>query len=386
VNHPFIIVKWLFVLLAVPFFVLAGLIMEVNGMSSRLIELLLRWFGRLRGGLNLIMVIAMAFFSGISGSKLADVAAVGGILMPAVRKTRQDPNEATGLLAATAIMAETIPPCVNMIILGFVASLSIGGLFLAGIVPAIVMAGALAVVAVWRGRKVDVSAVFTHPRPMLKLVGGALVGVVMILMIGKGVVSGVATSTEISAFAVIYAVVVGWAAFRELTWPSLYRLFVDSATLAGTIMFIVAAASGVGYSWTFEQIPHALADVMVSLAHAYGTWLFMVISVLALIVFGAVLEGAPALIIFGPLLTPIAVQLGYHPLHFGIVLVIAMGIGLFSPPFGLGMYATCTIAQTRLQDVVRPYFRYVVVLLVTLALLIMWPALTLWLPKHYGLA
>ena len=374
-----------FVLLAVPFFVLAGLIMEVNGMSSRLIELLLRWFGRLRGGLNLIMVIAMAFFSGISGSKLADVAAVGGVLLPAVRKTRQDVNEATGLLAATAIMAETIPPCVNMIILGFVASLSIGGLFLAGIVPAIIMAAALAAVAVWRGKKVDVTRVFEHPRPLLKLLGGALVGVIMILMIGKGVVSGVATSTEISAFAVIYAIVVGYLAFRELTWRSLYRLFVDSATLAGMIMFIVAAAGGVGYSLTFEQIPHALAAVMISLAHTYGTWLFMAIAVVALIVFGAVLEGAPALIIFGPLLTPIAVQLGYHPLHFGIILVIAMGIGLFSPPFGLGMYATCTIAKTRLQDVVTPYLRYVAVLLVTLVLLIVWPALTLWLPRHYGL-
>jgi tripartite ATP-independent transporter DctM subunit len=374
-----------FVLLAVPFFILAGLIMEVNGMSSRLIELLLRWFGRLRGGLNLIMVIAMAFFSGISGSKLADVAAVGGILLPAVRKTKQDVNEATGLLAATAIMAETIPPCVNMIILGFVASLSIGGLFLAGIVPAIIMATALAVVAVWRGKKVDVSRVFDHPRPMLKLIGGALVGVIMIIMIGKGVVSGVATSTEISAFAVIYAVIVGYLAFRELTWRSLYTLFVNSATLAGMIMFIVAAAGGVGYSLTFEQIPHALADLMISLAHTYGTWLFMVIAVAALIVFGAVLEGAPALIIFGPLLTPIAVQLGYHPLHFGIILVIAMGIGLFSPPFGLGMYATCTIAQTRLQDVVMPYLRYVVVLLVTLVFLILWPALTIWLPHRYGL-
>jgi tripartite ATP-independent transporter DctM subunit len=375
-----------FVLLAVPFFILAGLIMEVNGMSSRLIELLLRWFGRLRGGLNLIMVIAMAFFSGISGSKLADVAAVGGILLPAVRKTRQDVNEATGLLAATAIMAETIPPCVNMIILGFVASLSIGGLFLAGIVPAVIMATALAVVAVWRGKKVDVSQVFDHPRPMLKLIGGALVGVIMIVMIGKGVVSGVATSTEISAFAVIYAVVVGYLAFRELTWRSLYTLFVNSATLAGMIMFIVAAAGGVGYSLTFEQIPHALAEVMISLAHTYGTWLFMVIAVVALIVFGAVLEGAPALIIFGPLLTPIAVQLGYHPLHFGIILVIAMGIGLFSPPFGLGMYATCTIAQTRLQDVVLPYLRYVVVLLITLVFLIVFPALTIWLPRLYGLA
>jgi len=374
-----------FVLLAVPFFVLAGLIMEVNGMSSRLIELLLRWFGRMRGGLNLIMVMAMAFFSGISGSKLADVAAVGGILMPAVRKTRQDVNEATGLLAATAIMAETIPPCVNMIILGFVASLSIGGLFLAGIFPAIVMAVALAVVAVWRGKRVDVSKVFENPRPLVKLLGGALVGAIMIAMIGKGVTSGVATSTEISAFAVIYAIVVGYLAFRELTWRSLYKLFVDSASLAGMIMFIVAAASGVGYSLTFEQIPHALASVMVDLAHAYGTWLFMVISVSALIVFGAVLEGAPALIIFGPLLTPIAVQLGYHPLHFGIILVIAMGIGLFSPPFGLGMYATCTIANTRLQDVVKPYFRYVLVLLITLVVLIAYPTLTLWLPRHYGL-
>jgi len=332
------------------------------------------------------MVIAMAFFSGISGSKLADVAAVGGILMPAVRKTRQDPNEATGLLAATAIMAETIPPCVNMIILGFVASLSIGGLFLAGIVPALVMAVALATLAVYRGKKVDVSSVFDQPRPLGKLIAGALIGLVMIVMIGKGVTSGVATSTEISAFAVVYAIVVGWIAFRELTVRSLYKLFVDSATLAGMIMFIVAAASGLAYSLTVEQVPHALAKVMVELAHAYGTWLFMAISVTALIVFGAVLEGAPALIIFGPLLTPIATQLGYHPLHFGIVLVIAMGIGLFSPPFGLGMYATCTIAQTRLQDVVRPYGRYALLLLLTLVLLIAWPSLTLWLPRRYGLA
>jgi tripartite ATP-independent transporter DctM subunit len=375
-----------FVLLAVPFFILAGLIMEVNGMSSRLVELLLRWFGHLRGGLNLIIVVAMAFFSGISGSKLADVAAVGGILMPAVRKTRQDVNDATALLAASAIMAETIPPCINMIILGFVANLSIGGLFLAGIAPAILMAAALAGFSVWRGKKVDVSQVYQSPRPLPKLIGGALVGLVMIVMIGKGVASGVATSTEISAFAVVYAIVVGWLAFRELTWRSLVKLFVDSSTLAGMIMFIVAAASSVAYSLTIEQIPHALAAVMVQLASQYGTWSFMLIAVLALILFGAVLEGAPALIIFGPLLTPIAVQLGFHPIHFAIVLVIAMGIGLFSPPFGLGMYATCTIAGTRIQDVVAPYARYVVVLLLTLLLIILWPGFTLWLPRHYGLA
>jgi TRAP-type C4-dicarboxylate transport system permease large subunit len=152
------------------------------------------------------------------------------------------------------------------------------------------------------------------------------------------------------------------------------------------IMFIVAAASSVAYSLTIEQVPHALAAITVDLAHQYGNWLFMLIAVLALIVFGAVLEGAPALIIFGPLLTPIAIKLGYHPQHFAIVLVIAMGIGLFSPPFGLGMYATCTIANTRLVDVAKPYLRYVMVLLLTLLLIVLWPDFTLWLPRHYGLA
>jgi len=306
--------------------------------------------------------------------------------MPAIRKTKQDPDEATGLLAASAIMAETIPPCINMIILGFVANLSIGGLFLAGIAPAILMAAALAAFSVWRGKKVDATTVFEHPRPLPKLIGGALVGLVMIVMIGKGVASGVATSTEISAFAVVYAIVVGWLAFRELTWKSLVKLFVDSSTMAGMIMFIVAAASSVAYSLTIEQVPHALAELTIGLAQQYGNWLFMLITVAALILFGAVLEGAPALIIFGPLLTPIAVQLGFHPLHFGIVLVIAMGVGLFSPPFGLGMYATCAIAGTRIQDVVKPYARYVVVLLVTLALIVLWPEFSLWLPRHYGLA
>src|SRR6185312_14350688 len=184
-----------FVLLAIPFFVLAGLIMEANGMSARLIELLLRMMGRLRGGLNLIMITATAFFSGVSGSKLADIAAVGGIIMPAVRRTKQDPNEAAALLASTAVMAETIPPCINMIILGFVANISIGGLFVAGIVPAAVLAAALAAVAVYFGTKIDPRQAFEQRRPLLRLIGGAAVGLLMVLMIGKGVTSGVATST-----------------------------------------------------------------------------------------------------------------------------------------------------------------------------------------------
>lgn len=374
-----------YVLLAIPFFVLAGLLMESNGMSSRLIELLLRMFGRVRGGLGLITITATAFFSGVSGSKLADIAAVGGIIMPAVRKTKQDPNETAGLLACTAVMAETIPPCINMIMMGFVANISIAGLFMAGLVPAAVLALSLAAVTIYVGTKIDPDQAFDVKRPMFRLLGGALVALIMVAMIGKGVTSGIATSTEVSAFAVMYALVVGWLAFQELTVKSVAKIFVRSASMAGGILFIMAAASSMSFALTIQQIPQYLSEFMVAFAHSYGSTMFVMLSVLIMIVFGAILEGAPALIIFGPLLTPIASQLGVHPLHFGTVMVIAMGLGLFAPPVGLGLFATCAITGTQVKDVARPMMKYLAVLFVTLVVLVLVPAFSLWLPTRMGL-
>ena len=375
-----------FVLLAIPFFVLAGVAMESNGMSSRLIELLVRMMGRLRGGLNLIIIVAVAFFSGVSGSKLADIAAVGGIIMPAVRRTKQDPNEAAGLLACSGVMAETIPPCVNMIIFGFVASISIGGLFMAGVIPALILALALAAVAIYTGGKVDPSAAFPERRPMLRLIGGAFVAFIMIAMIGKGVTSGVATSTEVSAFAVIYAFVVGGLAFRELTWPIIVRLFVQSASMTGSILFIVAAASGLGYALTIERIPNLMSDTMTQFGAHYGATAFIILATIVMMVFGMILEGAPAMILFGPLLTPIAVQLGVNPLQFGTVMVIAMGLGLFAPPVGLGLFATCAITGTEVKNVARPMMKYLVVLGLGLLALIFVPEFSLWLPRKLGIS
>ena len=374
-----------YVLLAIPFFVLAGLLMESNGMSSRLIELLLRMFGRVRGGLGLITITATAFFSGVSGSKLADIAAVGGIIMPAVRKTKQDPNETAGLLACTAVMAETIPPCINMIMMGFVANISIAGLFMAGLVPAAVLALSLAAVTIYVGTKINPDEAFDVKRPMFRLLGGALVALIMVAMIGKGVTSGIATSTEVSAFAVMYALVVGWLAFQELTVKSVAQIFVRSASMAGGILFIMAAASSMSYALTIQQIPQYLSQFMIAFAHSYGSTMFVMLSVLIMIVFGAILEGAPALIIFGPLLTPIASQLGVHPLHFGTVMVIAMGLGLFTPPVGLGLFATCAITGTQVKDVARPMMKYLAVLFVTLVVLVLVPAFSLWLPTRLGL-
>ena len=374
-----------FVLLAVPFFILVGYLMEANGMSVRLIALLQRGIGRMRGGLNVVMVLSMVIFSGISGSKMADVAAVGAVLIPAARKSRQNPGEAVALLAASAVMAETIPPCVNLIILGFVTNLSIGGLFAAGLLPAGLMALALIVAAIAFGAKVPAVRIDAdEARSLPALIGSGVVAFGLIALVFGGFRSGFATATEISAFAVLYAVVVGALAFRELSLRRLCRVLAQAATRSGMVLFIVAAAQSLAYSLTLQQIPHALAELLVRLSTGHGPWLFLLLSILILIVMGSMLEGAAALIIFGPLLMPVALQLGVNPLHYGVVLVIGMGIGLFAPPLGLGLYGSCLIGGVRLEETVRPILKYLGVLFLCLLLIAFVPVITTALPRAMG--
>jgi tripartite ATP-independent transporter DctM subunit len=374
-----------FVLLAVPFFILVGYLMEANGMSVRLIALLQRGVGRLRGGLDVVMVLSMVIFSGISGSKMADVAAVGSVLVPAARKSGQKPGGAVALLAASAVMAETIPPCVNLIILGFVANLSIGGLFAAGLLPSALMAVALiAFVIVTGQRNTAPVAIGPEAGGTAGMVGSGLAAFGLIALIFGGYRSGFATATEISAFAVIYALVVGGVAFRELTWASTARTMRYAAVRSGMVLFIVSAAQGLAYVLTLQQIPHAIAELLVDLSGAHGTWLFLLLSILILIVMGSVLEGAAALIIFGPLLMPVARQLGVDPLHYGVILVIGMGIGLFAPPLGLGLYGSCLIGGVRLEETVVPVLKYLGLLFLCLLLIAFVPAITTMLPRALG--
>ena len=374
-----------FVLLAIPFFILVGYLMEANGMSVRLIELLQRLVGRMRGGLNVVMVTAMVLFSGISGSKMADVAAVGAVLVPASRKSGQNPGSTVALLAASAVMAETIPPCINLIILGFVANLSIGGLFAAGLLPAALMAAALIGVSVLFGKP----STAPPPEPlsrsaMRRMWFGAGVSLGLIAMIFIGFKSCFATATEISAFASLYAIVVGSVVFRELTAAAAWRSFVHAAARSGLVLFIVAAAQSLAFVLTLQQVPHAVGEFMVELSHESGIWLFMLLSIAILIVMGSVLEGAAALIIFGPLLVPVASKLGIAPLHYGVVLVIAMGIGLFAPPLGLGLYGACLIGKVPVEQTVRPMLGYLGLLFVCLLIIAFVPAISTLLPKLMG--
>lgn len=377
-----------FVLLAIPFFILVGYLMEANGMSVRLIELLQRGVGRMRGGLNVVMVASMVLFSGISGSKMADVAAVGSVLIPAARRSKQNPGGAVALLAASAVMAETIPPCINLIILGFVANLSIGGLFVAGLLPAALMALALIAVSIIFGKtptETPTDAEDIAPQmPVLGLWSGAIASFGLIFMIFFGFKSGFATATEISAFAVAYALVVGSVVFRELSFTSAAHSFVQGATRAGLVLFIVAAAQSLAFTLTLQQVPHAVGDFMLGLSKTSGTWLFILLAIGVLIVMGSVLEGAAALIIFGPLLLPVAVQLGIDPLHFGVVLVIAMGIGLFAPPLGLGLYGACLIGNVPIEQTVKPIMGYLGLLFLCLLVIAFVPWLSTALPRAFG--
>lgn len=381
-----------FVLLAIPFFILVGYLMEANGMSVRLIELLQRGVGRMRGGLNVVMVASMVLFSGISGSKMADVAAVGSVLIPAARRSKQNPGGAVALLAASAVMAETIPPCINLIILGFVANLSIGGLFVAGLLPAALMALALIAVSIIFGKtpteaptETPADAEDIAPQmPVSGLWSGAIASFGLIFMIFFGFKSGFATATEISAFAVAYALVVGSVVFRELSFTSAAHSFVQGATRAGLVLFIVAAAQSLAFTLTLQQVPHAVGDFMLGLSKTSGTWLFILLAIGVLIVMGSVLEGAAALIIFGPLLLPVAVQLGIDPLHFGVVLVIAMGIGLFAPPLGLGLYGACLIGNVPIEQTVKPIMGYLGLLFLCLLVIAFVPWLSTALPRAFG--
>jgi tripartite ATP-independent transporter DctM subunit len=402
-----------FVLLAIPFFILVGYLMQANGMSIRLIELLQRLIGSVRGGLNVVMVCAMVLFSGISGSKMADVAAVGSVLIPAAKRSKQNAGSAVALLAASAVMAETIPPCINLIILGFVANLSIGGLFAAGIVPAVLMAAVLIGVSIWQGTPgLGQMNISLHSETKLEDQGamtganagygsdgsnasnaamqnrrmwfGALVSFGLIAMIFIGFKTGFATATEVSAFAALYALVVGALVFRELSFEQAVKSFVQASSRAGLVLFIVATAQSLAFVLTLQQIPHALGELLVTLSATHGVWLFLLLSILILIVMGSVLEGAAALIIFGPLLVPVAVKLGIASLHFGVVLVIAMGIGLFAPPLGLGLYGACLVGEVPIEQTVKPILGYLGLLFICLLITAFIPSLSMALPTWLG--
>ncbi|WP_027555899.1 TRAP transporter large permease subunit [Bradyrhizobium sp. Cp5.3] len=353
------------ILLAVPLFILLGYLIVMTRMSTAMVNFLAALVGHIEGGLAYVLLGAMLLVSGISGAKTADMAAVAPVLFPDMKKRGIHEGELVSLLAASGAMAETIPPSIVLIIIGSVTGVSIAALFTGGILPGIVLALALALIA--RRRMVERKGVergTTSPTTIGRTFAIAAPALMLPIIIRVAVMEGVATATEVATIGIAYAIIIGILVYRSFNWRELYPALVGTAALAGTILFIIGAATCMSWALTQSNFSHALAS---TLAQAPGgKHGFLVGSIVLFIVLGSVLEGIPAMVLFGPLLFPVAKQLGVHEVHYAMVVILAMGIGLFAPPFGLGYYAACSIGRVDPNAGLKRIWSYLAALVVGL--------------------
>jgi tripartite ATP-independent transporter DctM subunit len=351
-----------FILLTLPFFIWAGLIMEKGGISVRLVRFASALVGHLRGGLLQVVVVTVYLVSGISGSKAADVVAVGSVLRRELRRQGYPPEEGAAALSAAGAMSETIPPCIAMLVLGSVTPISIGTLFIAGLLPAAVIALFLMVliyILAWkRGTPRAPRASATE---FFGSAAGAVLPLIMPVIMVVGIKFGIATPTEVSAIAVLYGIALAWLIYRSIGVKSFVEIAIECGLLAGMVLFIIAAAGSFAWTLTAANLPALLVKSLDLVGHSSA--LFLVGSMLLLIVVGSLLEGLPALIILAPLLMPIANSLGIDSIHYGIVILLAMGIGIFIPPIGICFYISCAVSEAKVEDASRAMLPYLAVLI-----------------------
>ena len=360
------------ILLAVPLFVFLGLLIEMTGMARAMVGFLASMLGHVRGGLSYVLVGAMYLVSGISGSKAADMAAVAPVLFPEMRARGARDGDLVALLSATGAQTETIPPSIVLITIGSVTGVSISALFTGGMLPGFVLGVALCFLVWRRYRYEDLSAVKRPSRKViLRSLGIAIPALLLPFVIRAAVVEGVATATEVSTIGIVYAALVGILIYRQFPLKRLYPMLVTTAGLSGAILLIIGAATGMAWALTQSGFSGTLATTLKSLPG--GAPVFLVVSAIAFIILGSVLEGIPAIVLFGPLMFPIARQVGVHEVHYAMVVILAMGIGLFAPPFGVGYYAACAISQINPDEGMKPIVGYILALLVGLAIVIAIP-------------
>lgn len=353
------------ILLSVPLFVFLGQLIVMTGMARAMVAFLASLLGHVRGGLHYVLVGAMYLVSGISGSKAADMAAVAPVLFPEMKKRGAKEGDLVALLSATGAQTETIPPSIVLITIGSVTGISISALFTGGMLPAVVLAVGLVGVVFWRYRNEDLSQVVRASRAeIVKTLLVALPAIALPFVIRAAVVCGVATATEVSTIGIVYAVVAGLVIYRQFDFRQLYPMLVETASLSGAILLIIGAATAMAWGLTQSGFSNTLAEAMRALPG--GAIGFMAVSVLAFVILGSVLEGIPAIVLFGPLVFPIARAMGIHEVHYAMVVILSMGIGLFAPPFGVGYYAACAISKVHPDEGLRPILGYIAAMAVGL--------------------
>jgi C4-dicarboxylate transporter DctM subunit len=372
-----------YILLAIPFFMLAGTLMEVTGMAKRMIDMVQEWVGHWTGGLLIAQVVGMYIFSGVSGSKAADIATVGSVMKAPLRQYGYPPTESVAVLAAAAAMGETIPPSLALLVLGSITTLSVGSLFVAGIIPATVLAIALIVAVAIRSRLKGF-----HKGPPFRLTRAlrsmplAIPALMVPVIVVGGIVGGVASPTESASLAVVYAFAVALFVYHTIGWKTCWVALRDATLIAGMILFMIAASNLLSQAIVTDGLGRTLAVAFGALESPLA---FLFVSMLVMIVIGLVLEGLPAILIAAPILLPVAIKFGIEPLQYGMVLCVAMGIGVFMPPVGIGYYVACAIGDAPVNATMRPALIYSMFIVLGLIVVILFPQLTVWLPHHFGM-
>ncbi|WP_408163556.1 TRAP transporter large permease [Paraburkholderia strydomiana] len=360
------------ILLAVPLFILLGALMEAMGLAEAMIRFLASLIGHKRGGLAYVLIGAMYLVSGISGSKVADMAALAPGLFPEMKKRGANEGDLVAMLSSAAAMSETIPPSLVLITIGSVTGVSIAALFTGGFMPAVVGAVALAAVVWFKSRRESLQGV---QRASWGEVGRAflisLPALALPFVIRAAVVEGIATATEVATIGVAYTCVVGLLLYRRFDWSRLYPILVEAASLSGAILIIIGCATAMGWALTQSGFSAQLASMM--MAAPGGKLGFLAISAITFVMLGSFLEGIPAIVLFGPLLFPIARAMGISDVHYAMVVVFAMGLGLFAPPLGLGFYAACAVSKVDPSAAMRRVWPYLGALAAALVVIVLVP-------------
>ncbi len=373
-----------FLLLAMPLFVLAGDLMNTGGITERLVGFARALVGHIRGGLGMTTVVSEYLFSGISGSSAADVSAVGSLLIPAMKRAGYRPELAVSIVAAASAMGVLVPPCLMMVVLASLTDLSVAALFMAGFLPAAAMALLLMGLIYVQARRENLPR---EPRPsgaeVLRACARGVLPLIAPVIILGGILGGIVTPTEAAVLAVLYALVLGLVIYREIRLRDLMPLLINTASLTGMVMLLVGTASVLSWIFAAQGIPRLIAGLLLGLSSDPS--LVLLVTILVFVPLGAILEGVPAMIILVPVFFPIIARFGIDPLHYGTLVVAALGLGLFIPPFGVGFFIACALGRTSVESASRAYVPYVVVLLIGLLLVAFVPWITLVIPRLMSL-
>ncbi|SDQ18448.1 C4-dicarboxylate transporter, DctM subunit [Virgibacillus subterraneus] len=373
-----------FPLMAVPFFILAGEIMGKGGISERLFNVANALVGNKTGGFAIATIITCMFFAAISGSGPATVAAIGSIMIPAMVRNGYDKKFSTAVVAAAGSLGVIIPPSIPMVIYGVVGSTSIGDLFIGGIIPGLLVAMGLMVYAYFYSKKMGFKGM-DEPTSLKKIwvaTWEAKWALLIPVIILGGIYGGYFTPTEAAVIAVVYGLIAGMAIYRELSFRMLPKVLTDAALMTATILIIVGTATAFGRFLTIEQIPLKVANAMMAVSES--PIIIMMLITLLLLVVGCFMDTLAAIIILTPILLPIAVQIGYDPMHFGIIMVVNLAIGFITPPLGVNLFVASGISGLPIETIAKAIMPFFFAMLVTLIIIIVFPQLSLFLPSLGG--